>query len=228
MNGKNRFVRGALRADEGALDALYPRGAVCLLCGRASAGALLCADCGELLAAERLEDEDVPAAWPYEGLAGRLVRMLKDHAVAAAAEVLAAGVADAAGQAGEGAVTLTWVPMPPERLRERGIDHGRALAEAAARLLGQPCRQLLQRRPGSSRHTQRGLNAEERRRNVADAFLCPAPPPARVLLVDDVRTTGATLAACRECLLQAGAEEVAAVTATVAEFREDKSKEQMP
>ena len=37
MNGKNRFVRGALRADEGALDALYPRGAVCLLCGRASA-----------------------------------------------------------------------------------------------------------------------------------------------------------------------------------------------
>ncbi len=223
MKGRGRLVSAARRTDEGALDAVYPAGAVCLLCGRRSAGALLCPECGEILDQERLTGGEPPAAWPYEGIAGRLVRLLKDHAVAAAAEVLAEGIADRADPRAD---AVTWVPMPPERLRERGIDHGRELAEATARRLGLPCEALLARRPGSSRHTQRGLNAEERRRNVRDAFVCAGTPPDRVLLVDDVRTTGATLEACRECLLQAGAGEVWAVTAAVADFHGDESKEQ--
>ena len=222
MSRWDRLVSAARRTDGEALDAVYPTGAVCLLCGRTALGQLLCADCGEQLAMERLTAGEPPAAWPYEGIAGRLVRMLKDQAVAAAAEPLAEGIAERADIRD---ATVTWVPMPPERLRERGIDHGRILAEAVARCLGLPCEALLTRRPGSSRHTQRGLSAQERRQNVRDAFVCPGTPPSRVLLVDDVRTTGATLEACRACLLEAGAQEVAAVTAAVAEFQRDDGKE---
>lgn len=55
---------------------------------------------------------------------------------------------------------------------------------------------------------QRGLGLDERRRNVAGAFGAPAPVPRRVVLVDDVYTTGATVSACASALRKAGAERV--------------------
>ena len=208
------------KADRALTELLWPTGAVCLICGRLSGGEALCGDCREELDRGWLEHERGPvqACWTHKGPAGTLVRLLKDRGVEQAAEVLAEGLARRAREAGlPPDAVVTWVPMPRHRRLQRGRDHGKTLAEAAAARLGLAVVPLLRRRKHSSRHTQRGLNREMRRKNVAGAFEpAAAELPPRVLLVADVRTTGATLHACGEALRRAGARQVWALTATAA------------
>ena len=104
--------------------------------------------------------------------------------------------------------------MPDSRRRVRGVDHARVLAEALGREAGLPVRQTLRRRPGSTHRTQRGLNREQRIVNVRNAFEAVGTPPPRLILVDDVRTTGTTCDTCAGVLREAGAERVAVLTAT--------------
>ena len=109
---------------------------------------------------------------------------------------------------------ITWVPVSLLRLRKRGFSQSRLLAEAAARQLGVPCRRLLVKR----RHTraQSGLRgAASRRANVSGAFRVRTPAAfagKRVLVIDDVVTTGATLSECARLLLTAGADRVLCAT----------------
>jgi predicted amidophosphoribosyltransferase len=109
-----------------------------------------------------------------------------------------------------------WLPVPPHvgRLRERGFSPPLVLARAAARALGGrvDSRSLLAARATAS---QTGLSRAGRRRNVAGAFRV-APRfgrGARLALVDDVVTTGSTLAEAARALRSAGAECVVAVCA---------------
>lgn len=100
---------------------------------------------------------------------------------------------------------LITVPLHRSRLRQRGYNQALELARPLARALGVPLRHdVLQR----SRHTeaQTELDAVGRRRNVHGAFaLCPGlAPPAHVAILDDVMTTGATLAECAGVLKRAG------------------------
>lgn len=91
---------------------------------------------------------------------------------------------------------VTWVPADRSRRARRGGCLPERCARRVARQLGVPAVQLLRRTGGAS---QRGLGRVERRRNVADAYrpsqrrVAALPEGSRVLLVDDVRTTGATL-----------------------------------
>ena len=102
------------------------------------------------------------------------------------------------------------VPLHARRLADRGFDQAALLAQPVARAL--PAR-YAPRALSRLRHTppQASLDREERVANVAEAFVCVAPSAIlgrHVLLVDDVRTTGATLAACAGVLRQAGARQV--------------------
>ncbi len=105
------------------------------------------------------------------------------------------------------------VPVPPHRRRvaERGFDHARGLAVALARAQSRRCWDALERVRDTP--VQVGLGAAERERNVQGAFCWRAtrPVPARVLLVDDVATTGSTLRACAAAVRAAGGEEVRGV-----------------
>jgi ComF family protein len=97
------------------------------------------------------------------------------------------------------------VPLHPRRLRERGYNQALELAKPLARALGVACRHdLLQR----TRHTdaQTGLDAAERRRNLRKAFALRQSTvlPDHVVVLDDVFTTGATLAECARLLKRAG------------------------
>lgn len=100
------------------------------------------------------------------------------------------------------------VPVPVPRLRRwrRGFDQGQVLAEPVARALGRPCLAVLGRR--SSPPLSRGADLAARQRRARASFRARAGAPRRVLLVDDVRTTGATAAVCADELLGAGAQRV--------------------
>lgn len=107
---------------------------------------------------------------------------------------------------------LVPVPLHERRLRERGYNQAALLARELGRLLSLPVVEEAVRRERETR-PQVGLTAPERRENVADAFHCSngAMRGRRVLLIDDVCTTGATLEACTAALRQEG--EAAAVWA---------------
>lgn len=100
------------------------------------------------------------------------------------------------------------VPLHPRRLRERGYNQSCLLARPVARALGVPFDPWLVRRSRITRN-QVGLTLEQRAANVQDAFVARARARGqRVLVIDDVRTTGATTSAVEEALLRQGALEV--------------------
>lgn len=101
------------------------------------------------------------------------------------------------------------VPLHPQRLTERTYNQALLVARRLGRLwqVPAPRRQLRRVRPTPS---QKGLGAADRRRNVRGAFKLETPVAgARVLLIDDVMTTGATASECARILRQGGAAEVA-------------------
>jgi ComF family protein len=109
---------------------------------------------------------------------------------------------------------VTWVPLHPARRRSRGYDQARLLAAGLARRLGQArvARTLVRVRDTG---TQTNLTAELRASNVRQAFSPRNQEQLngrRVLLVDDVMTTGATVSECARCLKEAGAERVLVIT----------------
>lgn len=108
---------------------------------------------------------------------------------------------------------LVPVPLHPKRLRRRGYNQSALLAENLGQLIGALVAKdvLLQRRNIPS---QTQLSGKERRRNVIGAFECRDRKlrGKRVLLIDDVCTTGATLDACAVTLKEAGAAAVWGLT----------------
>jgi ComF family protein len=108
---------------------------------------------------------------------------------------------------------LVPVPLHPTRLRQRGYNQAALLAAELARTQGLPVVGDALVRTRSTR-PQVELSAPQRRSNLRDAFECTTPTAvrgARVLLVDDVTTTGATLRACADALAAAGAARVMGV-----------------
>lgn len=117
------------------------------------------------------------------------------------------------------------VPMHQDRLCERGYNQAHLLAVEVARQLAWPLANDVVWRV---RHTQSqvDLNAVERRENVAGAFMADAAQAAgcSVLLVDDVLTTGATLAACADALRAAGARRVYGAAVASAKRGQDRTQ----
>jgi ComF family protein len=144
------------------------------------------------------------AALVYQGPLADAVRRFKYGSMSSLAAELSELLVTAA-QPYAGRVDAV-VPMPlhPSKLRARGWNPSTLLARPVARALGVPMRAgWLSRRRATS--DQAGLNAAARQRNVFGAFVArPTGPVARVLLIDDVRTTGATLAEAARALSEAG------------------------
>lgn len=103
------------------------------------------------------------------------------------------------------AESVAFVPATRAAVRRRGFDHGRAIAETVARELGVELAVALSRADALD---QRALGRAARARNAAGTVSAVGQLQGRVLLTDDVFTTGATLDAAASALLEAGAREV--------------------
>jgi predicted amidophosphoribosyltransferase len=148
------------------------------------------------------------ASVAYEGPARDLVRALKFRgALSLAREMAALVVASAPGDLLRG--DLVPVPLHPVRLRRRGFNQAVALAEAIGRVSGCATSDCLRRRgPGPP---QVGRTRGARLSGPAGSIEAQARVPPTALIVDDVVTTGATIAACADALRRAGTTEVAAI-----------------
>ena len=113
-------------------------------------------------------------------------------------------------EAGVTADVITWVPVSAKRKRERGYDQGEEIAVALGNELGIPVMGLLQK----VRHTSAQAmisNHDVRKNNVMNAYTVTEPDKVkgkRILLIDDVITSGATLTECSKTLKKAGAKSI--------------------
>jgi ComF family protein len=217
-----------------ALDLLYPPR--CVLCRRG--GAFVCPSCVASLpeadgarcprcwlplhawqtcracAEFPLAFTRLRAAFRYEGEVRRLLHAFKFAYQSCLGAPLAALVLANADRAALATDVIVPVPLTGARLRERGFNQAELLAREIGRALDLPVKDSLSRR-GHGRHNARAASREERLANVRGVFSVSkreAIPGRRVLLVDDLATTGATLDACARALLEAGAGEISAIT----------------
>ncbi len=198
---------------------LFPPGVGCVCCDAALSGGEeddLCDACRERLLrlaakqeARSREGEEPPpegvdyvsAAYPYEDEARKLVLRLKFRGVRGAAVPLARAMAMLPG--GE-EVAIVPAPTTKKRLRERGFNQAQLLGELLAQELGMPLLLALTRE--DNRIAQSTLGARARRRNLTGCMRADASVAGkRVLLVDDVYTTGSTAQEAARALREAGA-----------------------
>ncbi len=187
----------------------------CAACRRpAAAGEAVCGACREALRSEPgLWGPGPPgvelavSACEFADVARAVVHGLKYGRRLELAHVAAEAI-EAACPAGELRGAVVPVPASPLRWRWRGFDPAEEVALALARLASLPYADCLRRghgprQVGRSRRSRLALPPSVRARG---------PVPERALLVDDVRTTGATLAACAAALRAGGSREVLALT----------------
>jgi ComF family protein len=178
---------------------------LCERCGAPTAWPVRrCAEC----AGRRLAFGVARAAVEYDEPVRQIVAAWKERGLRRLAEWAAELVLEAVPR--PAAVCITHVPADPDRRLKRGHHAAERLAQALGEAWELPVEPLL-RRVGTSRR-QRGLSQADRRRNVAGAFSLEAPAPARILLIDDVYTTGATVNAAASVLRKGGARRVVVVT----------------
>lgn len=209
-----------------AADVLFPRR--CPFCGEV-VGFGTCEECAPLMSeAERREPELVldaelssldAAASPYwyvPPVKNAILSMKfsgERETARSLAEAMCARCAETIAL--QNAEAVIAVPSSPDELRSRGYSVPGWLAEYVSSQTGLP---VLKDVLIKVRETERQVNltGEERRKNLRGAFRAKDVPVRRVLLVDDVFTTGSTLNECAKALRKAGAESCTALTAAVA------------
>lgn len=213
-----------------ALDLLFPP--KCPFCRRVLDREEVCPKCRETLpwtgeeTGLRTGPDGLSCAAPlfYEGTVRDALLRLKFHGEAHLARPLGGLIAQCAAERWSGAFdAVTWVPVGPKRLRQRGYDQVRLLAESACRRWDtEPERMLVKRLDNPA---QSGLDgAAARRANVLGVYdLAPGARVRgrRILLIDDICTTGATLTECVRTLKDGGAADVVCAAAALTRGEKD-------
>jgi len=216
------------------IDFFYPRH--CVGCGRT--GSFLCVDCAKSLprilppACQKCGKPDVsgsfcPACWSaqlmvdfilspfrFEGVIRKAIHSFKYGNLRAISTDLSRLMYDYFQASGLLCDVVVPVPLHPRRLRQRGYNQSALLAREFSRLSWLKVEEDCLKRCKDSAPQTKTATVEERKTNTSDAFVCKNEKlrAKRVLLIDDVCTSGATLDACAVALKVKGVESVCGLT----------------
>lgn len=176
---------------------------LCPRCGKPQSSGVLCSSCVSWLA----QIDGIRSPFRFEGVIRQAIHQLKYRNLKALAAPLAELLHDYLMENPMAGDILVPVPLHPKRLKERGYNQSSLLAQKLGNLADLPvfdnC--LIRRRHTSPQ--AKTSSVDERRSNVTGAFTCYSRwlQGRRVLLIDDVSTSGATLDACAVALKATGA-----------------------
>lgn len=150
----------------------------------------------------------------YEGTVRDSLLRYKFQSLTGYAKIYGEFLAKCIDENGISCDSITWVPLSSRRKHSRGYDQAQLLALELSRRTGIPCVRLLRKIRNNPAQSGTGGRAE-RKANVAGLYRAVSPDQIagkRILLVDDIVTTGATLSECASMLRKTGAADVCAVT----------------
>ena len=210
------FIASANQLKRLVLDLVFPPR--CIGCG--ADGSYFCPRCQSSLTYIRdnqshtAEIDGIRSLYAYDGSVRQAVLQLKYYNVKALAIPLARLMTEYLGCCDLTADMLVPVPLHPRRLRERGYNQSSLLAREISRLTSLPIvERALQRRKNTPPQA-RTASVNDRKMNMRGAFSCRGKLVAgkRILLIDDVCTSGATLGACARAAKADGATAVWGLT----------------
>ncbi len=198
---EGEYICGACRMTLSVIDP-----PACARCGRPSSSGTHCPVCTE----GEAQINGIRSPFLFDGVIRRAVHEFKYNNLRDLAPALAGMLYDYILNNPLPGEVLVPVPLHPRRLRERGYNQSALVARELGRLSGMPVAEGCLVRSRQAPPQVRSAGAEERRRNVAAAFTCRDRrlEGKKVILIDDVSTSGATLDACAGVLKSAGADSV--------------------
>ena len=211
------------------LNLLFPP--KCVFCGRLTGSGSVCSDCEKSILTDEPRKRTLPgdivcvAPFRYDGEVRRSILRFKfegrDHYAGAYGEIMAR---TAALELADEFDLVTWVPVSKKRRQERGYDQSELLARAVCRVWNVEAVSTLKKVHHNA--AQSGMeSAEQRRANVLGVYETADRERfagKRLLLVDDILTTGSTVSEAARVLLLAGAEKVSVLTLAMAVEDEKK------
>lgn len=183
---------------------------VCPRCGRPQASGMVCPGCWQ----RPTEIDGIRSPFRFDEVIRKAIHELKYRNLRAISNRLAELLADYLEESPLPREALVGVPLHPRRLRERGYNQSGLLARELGKHTGLPVIEDCLIRVKQAQPQVKAADAEERRRNVADAFVCrdERVKGKRIVLIDDVCTSGATLESCAAALKDKGATSVWGLT----------------
>jgi ComF family protein len=182
----------------------------CPRCGRPQASGIVCPSCWQ----RPTEIDGIRSPFRFDEVVRKSIHELKYRNLKAISPCLAELLADYLKENSLPGEALVSVPLHPRRLRERGYNQSGLLARELGKRIGLPVIEDCLIRVKQAQPQVRAVDVEERRSNVADAFVCrdERVKGKETILIDDVCTSGATLESCAAVLKNRGATSVWGLT----------------
>lgn len=176
---------------------------ICPKCGRPQASGIVCPSCRQ----RQTEIDGIRSPFRFDEVVRKAIHQLKYQNLKAISHCLAKLLADYLRLNPLPGEVLVPVPLHPQRLRERGYNQSSLLTRELGKLTNLWVVEDCLIRVKQAQPQVRAAGLEERRRNVADAFVCQNDKLSgkQVILIDDVCTSGATLESCATALKNKGA-----------------------
>lgn len=183
---------------------------LCPNCGRPQASGIVCPSCRQ----RQTEIDGIRSLFRFDEVIRKAIHQLKYRNLKAISPCLAELLADYLRSNPLPGEALVCVPLHPRRLRERGYNQSSFLARELGRRIDLPVIEDCLIRVKQAQPQVRAVDVAERRRNVADAFVCcdERVSGKQIILIDDVCTSGATLESCAAALKSKGAASVWGLT----------------
>jgi ComF family protein len=185
-------------------------GPFCPSCGRPQASGMVCPSCWQ----RQTEIDGIRSPFSFDEVIRQAIHQLKYRNLKAISPSLAELLAAYLRSNPLPGEALVCVPLHPRRLRERGYNQSGLLARELGRRIDLPVIEDCLVRVKQAHPQVRAVDAEERRSNVAGAFVCrdERVKGKPIILVDDVCTSGATLESCAAAIKSKGAASVWGLT----------------